>query len=93
MKIKSQASILHWRKKSSCLPLKTSFLPYFIVKKSINGEELLSELRLLMKKLFPALFKSEPDIDPAIVLNPFPVQEDVLPILLPFIEFACSSIL
>ena len=80
-------------KKSSCSPLKTSFLPYFIDKKSINGEELLSELRLLMKKLFPALFKSAPDIDPAIVLNPFPVQEDVLPILLPFIEFACSSIL
>ena len=64
-----------------------------MVKKSINGEELLSELRLLMKKLFPLLFKSVPDIDPAIVLNPFPVQEDVLPILLPFIEFACSSIL
>ena len=64
-----------------------------MVKKSINGEELLSELRLLMKKLFPLLFKSVPDNDPLIVLNPFPVQEDVFPILLSFIEFACSYII
>ena len=59
-----------------------------MLRKSINGEELLSELRLLIKKLFPELFKYAPEIEPVIVLNPFPVQEDVLPILLPLIEFA-----
>ena len=52
-----------------------------------------SELILFMKKLFPIGFKFSPGTIPEMVLKPFPVQEDVPPILFWFEEFAYSSML